>query len=161
MANIETLLETEMKARQAGDCRIISQTDELCSKLIGELVGRIRHVEDSVQRGVVARRVNEFLSQQKTEFSALRRSIKAGMETAVDSMRLEGRRQNGNASFSAATSIRTGGRTSSTLKVKMRKDRSFQEGKAPKPRLRLKMRMCTVCDYGMMRNDSRSSTRSG
>eukprot|EP00826_Nyctotherus_ovalis_P044521 TRINITY_DN4808_c0_g4_i1.p1 TRINITY_DN4808_c0_g4~~TRINITY_DN4808_c0_g4_i1.p1 ORF type:complete len:118 (+),score=36.89 TRINITY_DN4808_c0_g4_i1:393-746(+) len=67
----------------------MQQTDSLCSKLIEELVKRIRAVEESVKKGIPTKKADEILSKQKKEFVFMKKSLVNKIKSAVEDMKTE------------------------------------------------------------------------
>lgn len=78
----KTALEQEIRG-------IMQQTDSLCSKLVEELVRRIRSVEESVKKGVPTKKADEILSKQKKEFVFMKKSLVNKIKSAVEDMKTE------------------------------------------------------------------------
>lgn len=92
-------MEEEIKSRQQEDKRIIAQMDDVCSKLIGEVLQRVGRTEEAAKRGL---KVEELLAEQKAELATLKKSIKTGIQAAETKKRRTSREDGKNASFSLA-----------------------------------------------------------
>jgi len=82
MLKIKEDLRVEMRTNT-------SQTEDLCAKLINQLLQRIKNVEESVYKGSIARKNEEILAKQQKEFNTMKKSLLSSIETAVEGMKSE------------------------------------------------------------------------
>jgi hypothetical protein len=81
---LERDIASETKERENELKKNASQTDDLMSKLIKELLQKIKAVSDEVNKGTVVKKAEELIEKQKEEFSRMQKTLKANVTTAIE-----------------------------------------------------------------------------
>jgi len=89
MKEVDKKIESVKNGLEQDIKNIMQQTDNLCSKIIEELVKRIKSVEEAIKKGVPTKRADEILSKQKKEFVFMKKSLDNKLKSAVENMKTE------------------------------------------------------------------------
>ena len=68
---------------------MFTQTDNLCSKLIEELLKRLKTIEEGLKKAVPTKNADEILYRQKKEFFVMKKSLINTIKTTVEDMKMD------------------------------------------------------------------------